>query len=124
MNEDISRSVILACVDLGLEPRSYSGRGMYGESCVGVDGRNTHVILAQIIVALCEQGPDGLEAALHVARDGAIASDSMGLGGIVYFPSLPWTGREDDLACSTCGCLPGEGRTEGCEDEDGCGRSE
>ena len=27
----------------------------------------------------------------------------------------------DPCACPGCGCLPGEGRTPGCTDEDGCG---
>jgi len=27
------------------------------------------------------------------------------------------------MACDTCGCLPGEGLTEGCDDPDGCGWS-
>ena len=103
MNEDISRSVLEVCESLGLEVRSYSGRCMYGRSCIGVScGRNTHQIVAQIVIGLCELGADGIETADHLTRDGAIASDSMGLGSIVYFPRLPWvevdslTDGEDD----------------------------
>ena len=107
MNNDIARLVIAACNDLGLEVRSYSGRGMYGRSCVGVttDG-NSHTALAQIVIALCEQGADGVEAADHFTRSGAIASDSMGLGMIVYFPRLPWLETCDcgDVGCDKSAC--------------------
>ncbi len=98
MNEDISRSVIAILPDLGLEARSYSGRGMYGAECVGVDceGMTSHQIVARIVLALCEQGPDGLDAAEHFTRDGAVASDSMGRGSIVYFPRLPWVEEDEE----------------------------
>ena len=102
MNEDISRQVLAVCEDLGLEARSYSGRGMYGASCVGVDtcGGGSHQIVAKLIIALCEQGPDGLEAAEHFTRDSAVVTDSMGRGSIVYFPRLPWVEAEDEVPCS------------------------
>ena len=99
MNNDTALLVRTACDDLGLEVRSYSGRGMYGRSCVGVncDG-NAFQTLARILIALAEQGNDGLDAAEHFTRDGAVASDSMGLGSIIYFPRLPWVDvdSEDD----------------------------
>ena len=104
MNEDISREVLSACRDLDLEVRSYSGRGMYGRSCVGVDcGRNTHQVLAQIVIALAERGDDGLETAAHLADDGAVATDSLGMGSILYFPRLPWVEEETEE-----GSLPSE----------------
>ena len=31
------------------------------------------------------------------------------------------TRGSNDEACNSCGCLPGDGRTEGCKDPDGCG---
>jgi len=98
MNNDTALLVIQICADIGLEVRSYSGRGMYGDQCVGVTGSNTHQILAQIIIGLCELGADGVEAADHFTRDGAVRSDSLGMDGIVYFPRLPWVDQ-----CDSCG---------------------
>jgi hypothetical protein len=59
----------------GREVRSYSGRGMYGRRCVGVSlGRGDYGS------ALPEEGQK---------------RDSLGLGEIVYWPSVAWPeGRE------------------------------
>lgn len=39
--------------------------------------------------------------------------------------AIAWSQNEgeddDDYACPGCGCLPGEGRTKGCDHPDGCG---
>jgi len=51
------------------------------------------------MIGLCELGDDGVEAADHFTRGGAVRSDSMGLESILYFPRLPWTelNSEDDM---------------------------
>lgn len=111
MNNDTAALVIQVCNDIGLEVRSYSGRGMMGDECIGVTGSNTHTILAQIIIALCEMGEEGVEAADHFTRDGAVRSDSMGMDGIVYFPRLSWLEECDncgDLGCQNEACREGE----------------
>lgn len=97
MNNDISRQVIEICQDLDLEVRSYSGRGMYGDRCVGIDCDNPFQAFSRITLALMEQGSDGLEAVEHFTRDGAVTMDSMGLGSILYFPRLPWVGSEENV---------------------------
>ncbi len=107
MNNDAALLVIQVCADIGLEVRSYSGRGMYGAECIGVTGSNTHQILAQIIIGLAEMGDEGLDAAEHFTREGAVKSDSMGLDGIVYFPRLPWMEECDccgDYECTKTSC--------------------
>ncbi len=96
MNNDIALRVRAICEDLGLDVRSYSGRGMYGDQCVGVDCHNPTQTLAQIMFALCEEGPDGLDAAEHFTRVEAVRTDSMGLGMILYFPRLPWVAEESE----------------------------
>jgi hypothetical protein len=98
MNNDISRLVMAACIDLGLDVRSYSGRAMYGQDCLGVDCSNPFQALAQIVVALAETGDDGMDAAEHFAREGAVKSDSMGCGSILYFPRLPWIDSDSEDA--------------------------
>lgn len=58
-------------VALGLQPRSYSGRGMFGRECVAV---------------YLEQGvhPGDLELPAGWRQD------QLGLGTVVYWPSLAW----------------------------------
>ena len=63
------------------EPRSYSGRGMFGKSCVGV-------YIAR-----------GDEASVRDAERivGAVATrDSLGRGTIAYWPSIEWPAGEDE----------------------------
>ncbi len=102
MNNDIALLVIGVCTDIGLDVRSYSGRGMYGAQCVGVDTGSPFQDFAKIVVGLTEiGGPEGLEAAEHFTRDGAVATDSMGRGSILYFPRLPWV---EACECGDHGC--------------------
>ena len=62
----------------------YSGRFMYGRTCVGIviDDR-----VYEIIVALCDfLHESGIECVSDML--GIIHSDSMGLSQIIYFPDL------------------------------------
>ena len=55
---------------LGLEPRSYSGRGMMGAYCVGA------------YVGSHSELPSGLP--------GSYSTDNLGRGLILYWPSVSW----------------------------------
>ena len=77
------------------ETRSYSGRGMYGRSCLGVDldrGDSTLSCIAHLLDHIAEEGhenwQDELEEFATAIRDSR--SDSMGLGTILYFPDIPY----------------------------------
>jgi hypothetical protein len=60
----------------GRKARSYSGRGMFGKRCVGVSTRPY------------DYGSD-------LPNQGQ-RRDSLGLGEIIYWPSVPWPeGREE-----------------------------
>lgn len=59
----------------GYEPRSYSGRGMYGRYCVGVTVSRSYV--------------DDVKKLIRGA-----STDSMGMDVIVYWPFLPWPGGD------------------------------
>lgn len=67
----------------------YSGRGMYGETCVAIHGQfnSMHLILCLADV-LRDEGFDNAEDIL-----GCPMQDSYGLGVVVYFPKL----KEVDL---------------------------
>lgn len=101
MNNDIALLVIGVATDIGLEVRSYSGRGMYGSECIGIDTPCPFQDFAKLMVGLCEIGDEGQVAAEHLTRDGAVQTDSMGRGSILYFPRLPYSelGCEDEV-CS------------------------
>lgn len=111
MNNDIARLVIRIATDIGLEVRSYSGRGMYGARCIGVTVGNPFQDFAKLMVGLCEIGDEGLDAAEHLTRCDAVQTDSMGCGSIVYFPRLPWVEECDecgDYDCEKASCRASE----------------
>lgn len=58
----------------GGEPRSYSGRGMYGHRCVGVDM--------------------DYEEQYELPR--GYSMDSMGMGVIAYWPSVEWKEGDEE----------------------------
>lgn len=62
-----------ALINEGLDPRSYSGRFMFGKECVGVsiDNFGDYVL------------PRGYK------------TDTLGLGYIVYWPRVEWEGGDD-----------------------------
>ena len=73
----------------GYETRSYSGRGMYGKSCLGVQTDNVIDTLVDILHWAFGEGEDGLfydtAKALRSAK-----TDSMGMGSIIYFPDCEY----------------------------------
>lgn len=66
----------------GYTPRSYSGRAMYGRTCLGV------------VV------PNPMKAVLDIAAQGVKVpppkQDSMGLDFIIYWPDIPWSKEESE----------------------------
>lgn len=90
----------------GYETRSYSGRGMYGKSCLAVEvDKQLGSFLADIIHELknCVQAEEDneevpnlpeFEAAEEAFR--CMRSDSMGLGTVYYFPDVPYVSDEPE----------------------------
>ena len=111
MNDDISRSVLTVLSYLGIEARPYSGRGMYGKDCVGVDCNHLSPfqVVAKLVIGLTALAEADEEAAEHFTLSGAVESDSMGRGQIVYFPRLPWLELCDcgDFNCEKSACQHG-----------------
>ena len=68
--------------------REYSGRGMYGRQCFGV---NISRDFSEFKLALIMVEVLGLERAIDMAD--STRSDSMGLGSVVYWPG--WTLAQD-----------------------------
>lgn len=80
------------------EVRSYSGRGMYGKECLGVNTDNVFRTFADISQGihdyiLSEMDDEGnydssIEKLWGLLNNAE--SDSMGLGSIIYFPKVKW----------------------------------
>lgn len=66
-----------------LEPQSYSGRGMYGRQCVSVQGPSQKDMISRIV--MCGLAPEQVGHLIQMSH-----SDSMGLGVVVYWPSIEW----------------------------------
>lgn len=110
VNVDVAEVVELM-EGAGLEPRSYSGRAMYGKRCVALEtdrGQSAVVPVVNLLQAAAEywldqaSGDDERAAgwekfylvcqALKGARE-----DALGLGGVVYWPHLAWPdGRREE----------------------------
>lgn len=81
---------------------SYSGRGMFGESCVGIVTDRPEVTRAEIVedVAyyLSQEGIDDYESLVRVLsyifRQERI--DDYGMDVVIYFPDIPATYVEED----------------------------
>lgn len=82
--EVTAKQVAKAVLNYGLEARSYSGRGMYGAQCLGVDigswGEVMHITCA--LVAANVDVEDIKELGERMLYD------NMGRGMIVYWPAL------------------------------------
>ena len=81
--------------------RSYSGRGMFGKNCLGVDiDRHSSLgeVFASVLEAIanrdCALNELGLEQAAEALR--GMSQDQMGLGIIYYFPRVPFVSEDDD----------------------------
>jgi hypothetical protein len=69
--------------NLEFEVRSYSGRGMYGDSCIAVVGDLSAWTLALALADINGGNIDLFD--LPAPRE-----DSMGLGYVYYWPNLRW----------------------------------
>src|ERR1019366_838709 len=94
--------------EAGYETRSYSGRGMYGKTCLGVDleGGNLGRLLGDLVemTATSDAPGDAVEIVAEGLR--SMQTDSMGRGMIVYFEEVAYTDESaegaDSSASSCC----------------------
>ena len=80
--------------DCDIRVRSYSGRGMYGKDCLGVDIKRRG--LGSLMAAIVRETRDEDEQDIIAAALEGMESDSMGLGMIYYFPDVPYVGDDED----------------------------
>lgn len=92
--ENIKEVIKDYCDDEGLNYREdYSGRGMYGRSCVAVDCDNPLETLSGIFAYLVDSD-DNIEGCDVQFSLGEPRQDSMGMGNILYFPKLRTEDKE------------------------------
>lgn len=88
-NENLERLAQMLDLDSGDVRRDYSGRGMYGASCVGLVVDVPDVVIGVALREIFDE-----DEAWELAR--AACSDSMGRSTIVYFPGLVVAQDEDE----------------------------
>ena len=80
--------------EAGYETRSYSGRGMYGKTCLGVDleGGNLGRLLGDLVEMTATSDDPG--EAVEIVAEGlrSMQTGSMGRGMIVYFEDVSYDG--------------------------------
>jgi hypothetical protein len=74
----------------GFDYRSYSGRCMYGDRCLGITCDNAVKCVAEICWAINDNVEELEEAQELIEFLIDARSDSMGLDSIVYFPNIAW----------------------------------
>lgn len=79
-------------MDLDVEEEvrtDYSGRGMYGRTCLGYTGGDPTVFIANVaLIMLGTDSDDPWELVQQLAEIGEPETDSMGLGRIAYWRSI------------------------------------
>jgi hypothetical protein len=78
--------------ELGYETRSYSGRGMFGKSCLGVEISNDDNLFSLGI----EVGEFLTEDNVGVNLIPRACTDSLGRGTILYFPDVEYKESEKE----------------------------
>lgn len=104
-NETIFKNAI---ENAGYATRSYSGRGMYGKSCLGFEtsrGQSAIRATAEIMADLAEtcqyDSDDKIEISDFLEFFSDVKEDSMGLGMIIYFPDIVWNEAWEEMGENT-----------------------
>lgn len=85
VSEELENILYNACDDFRSD---YSGRGMFGDTCIGCVVNNTFTFIADIIREISTY--DNKEELMEEFADmlNKAKTDSMGLDMIIYFPSF------------------------------------
>lgn len=75
--------------DAGYECRSYSGRGMYGKDCLGVEVEDLGKFIGEVFYEVAGREEGICEEMGDLFR--SMRTDNMGEDIIVYFPDTPYS---------------------------------
>lgn len=79
-----------------LNARSYSGRGMYGESCVSVSGDSITEVIGMLVQGNADMEEDGILWGDLADIIKHTWEDTLGLGVIIYWRHMPWPEGEEE----------------------------
>lgn len=88
---------VLRAADLRV--RSYSGRGMFGKTCVAVEIENDiGELFSEVLESISNYSSDEQNEAIElcVKNFRRMMTDSMGRGQIAYWPSVEYTEEHDE----------------------------
>lgn len=85
MKPDILRELL---EEAGFDPVSYSGRGMYGKKCIGIEVNSTEN-------AMLDLGYSAANSSVTSERIAKPHVDNMGRDFIVYWPNVEWLSEWD-----------------------------
>ena len=72
--------------DMGFKVRSYSGRAMYGKTCIGITGEDINLLtLGFALAEYYRDHDDDVPYNFYNYR-----TDSMGLGQVIYWPQMKY----------------------------------
>lgn len=74
-------------------PYAYSGRGMYGNKCLGFNVDDLNTFLSELFYSIDAdhvQYPDELAEAFQ-----GMKTDSMGMGMVIYFPHIEFASEDE-----------------------------
>lgn len=96
---DLTPGVLVEAIgDAGLQCSRYSGRGMRGEECVAVrlesGGSGALADIVRSLGALDLPGAETADLAAEIVK--RVRTDRLGLGSVLYWPSVAWEEPEDD----------------------------
>ena len=116
------KSLVERFRDQGLEPRSYSGRAMYGKQCVGVSGDRSEMnsaiegIIGDCLQEAYDRGIEEQEnendsdvyenASLDELKEFTsdllcYREDQLGLGVVYYWPRIEWEDEDEAVIENT-----------------------
>lgn len=87
-----SKRLIELLEDIDQTPRCYSGRGMFGQACVGVELENMALAFT-VGAALAKEATPREREELSCLR---VQWDTMGLEAMLYFPDYGWPRLSDE----------------------------
>jgi hypothetical protein len=74
--------------EAGYNHRAYSGRGMFGEYCIGASTKSDAADMLSDILVYCEITNEERVEVAGIFKNKR--TDDLGMGTIVYFPSMKW----------------------------------
>ncbi len=94
MDKESFDALCSALEDAGYEPKKYSGRAMFGRSCLSVHCDGGATAAFEICSAILENAEDIDQAKDILSALHDPSQDSMGRGAVLYWSGISWLGDE------------------------------